>query len=184
MSTLQCANIHFESTANNRVQYNGSNDFIFVAGGSNAISVNTTAVLFATGGSNTFSVNSTSISVSPGGTTVLTVNSTGVFDSIGNIRGIPVNGKAAIYELTAGDVGDLISTSANVTVNGAVLTTGTTVSVYNNSAANVTITSGTGVTMYLAGTANTSNRTLLQRGLATIVMVASNTFVISGAGLT
>lgn len=167
MSTLQCANIHFESTANNRVQYNGSNDYMFVAGGSTIYTVNATAVSFA-----------------PGGTTVLTVNSTGVFDSIGNIRGIPVNGKAAIYELTAGDVGELISTSANVTVNGAVLTTGTTVSVYNNSAANVTITPGTGATMYLAGTANTSNRTLLQRGLATIVMVASNTFVISGAGLT
>lgn len=166
MSTLQCANIHFESTANNRVQYNGSNDFIFVAGGSNAISVNTTSVI-----------------VSTGGTAALTVNSTGSFDTAGNIRGIPVNGKAATYELTAGDVGELISTSANVTVNGAVLTIGSTVSVYNNSAANVTITPGTGATMYLAGTANTSNRTLLQRGLATVIMVASNTFVISGAGL-
>lgn len=166
MSTLQCANIHFESTANNRVQYNGSNDFIFVAGGSNAVSVNTTAVLFA-----------------PGGTTVLTVNSLGSFDTGGNIRGIPVIGKAATYELTANDVGGIISTSANVTVNGAVLTVNASFSVYNNSAANVTITPGTGATMYLAGTVNTSNRTLLQRGLATIVMVGSNTFVISGAGL-
>lgn len=166
MSTLQCANIHFESTQNNRVQYLGTNNFAFVAGGANAFVVNTTSVV-----------------VSPGGTAALTVNSTGSFDTLGNLRGIPVNGKAATYELTAADVGELISTSANVTVNGAVLTIGSTVSVYNNSAANVTITSGTGVTMYLAGTANTSNRTLLQRGLATVIMVASNTFVISGAGL-
>lgn len=42
MSTLQCANIHFESTQNNRVQYLGSNNFAFVAGGSNVFVVNTT----------------------------------------------------------------------------------------------------------------------------------------------
>ena len=37
--------------------------------------------------------------------------------------------------------------------------------------------------MYLVGTSTTGNRTLAQRGLATIVCVASNTFVISGGGL-
>lgn len=42
MSTLQCANIHFESTQNNRVQYLGSNNFAFVAGGSNVFIINTT----------------------------------------------------------------------------------------------------------------------------------------------
>ena len=37
--------------------------------------------------------------------------------------------------------------------------------------------------MYLAGTSATGNRTLSQRGLATIVCVSSNTFAISGAGI-
>lgn len=43
MSTLQCSNIHFESTANNRIQYNGSNNYVLVAGGQNTISINTTS---------------------------------------------------------------------------------------------------------------------------------------------
>jgi hypothetical protein len=38
--------------------------------------------------------------------------------------------------------------------------------------------------MYLAGSATTGNRTLAQRGIATILCVASNTFVCSGAGVT
>jgi hypothetical protein len=38
--------------------------------------------------------------------------------------------------------------------------------------------------MYLAGTATTGNRTLAQRGLVTVLCVASNTFVINGGGLT
>ena len=50
MSTLQCSNIHFESTGNNRVQYLGSNAFAFVAGGANVLSINSTGS-FDTGGS-------------------------------------------------------------------------------------------------------------------------------------
>jgi hypothetical protein len=38
--------------------------------------------------------------------------------------------------------------------------------------------------MYLGGTATTGNRTLAQRGIATVLCVTSNIFVISGAGLT
>ena len=46
--------------------------------------------------------------------------------------------------------------------------------------ATLRIASANGIT---AGTANTGNRTLQQYGVATILMVSSNTFVISGAGL-
>jgi len=44
MSTLQVANIWFESTANNRLQYSGSNSFVLVAGGANTLTVNSNAV--------------------------------------------------------------------------------------------------------------------------------------------
>jgi hypothetical protein len=40
MSTLQVANLHLESTGNNRIQYEGSNNFTFVAAGVNAASAN------------------------------------------------------------------------------------------------------------------------------------------------
>ena len=44
MSTLQVANIWFESTGNNRIQYNGFNNYVLVAGSANAMSINTTSV--------------------------------------------------------------------------------------------------------------------------------------------
>lgn len=43
MSTLQTANIWFESTGNNRIQSSGSNGVTIFAGGSNVATVNTTA---------------------------------------------------------------------------------------------------------------------------------------------
>lgn len=39
MSTLQCANIHLESTGNNRVQYTGSNTMALVTAGATVISI-------------------------------------------------------------------------------------------------------------------------------------------------
>jgi hypothetical protein len=55
--------------------------------------------------------------------------------------------------------------------------------IYNDSASSITITA-TAVTLRFAGTASTGNRTLAQRGVANILCVASNDYVISGAGLT
>lgn len=46
MSTLQVANIWFESTGNNRIQYNGSNNYLLTAGGATAMTVNTTSVSY------------------------------------------------------------------------------------------------------------------------------------------
>ncbi len=44
MSTLQVANLHFESTGNNRLQYTGSNSYNLVAGGVGVAVINTTAL--------------------------------------------------------------------------------------------------------------------------------------------
>jgi hypothetical protein len=65
-----------------------------------------------------------------------------------------------------------------------VFSAGQAITIYNNSGSSQTITQGASVTMYLAGTSTTGNRTLAQRGVCTVLCVASNTFVISGAGLT
>lgn len=43
MSTLQTANIHFESTGNNRLQYTGSNAYNLVAGGLTTATINSTS---------------------------------------------------------------------------------------------------------------------------------------------
>ena len=60
---------------------------------------------------------------------------------------------------------------------------GDAVSIYNNSTSNQTITQGTSVTLRQAGSANTGNRTLKQRGICTVLCVASNEFIISGIGV-
>lgn len=97
---------------------------------------------------------------------------------------IPANSQTSAYVLVAGDAGKHINiTTGGVTVNTGVFATGDAVSIYNNSGSNQTITQGTSVTLRQAGTANTGNRTLAQYGVATILCVGTDTFVISGAGL-
>jgi hypothetical protein len=106
-------------------------------------------------------------------------------DSIGNVRDIVNSDKTAAYVLVATDNGKLINiTTGGVTVNISIFSAGNNITIYNNSASSQTITQGTSVTMYLAGTATTGNRTLAQRGICTIVCVSAGVFVISGAGLT
>jgi hypothetical protein len=108
-----------------------------------------------------------------------------IIDSKGNVRTIVQNAQTSAYVLVAGDAGKHISiTTGGVTVNSGIFSAGDAISIYNNSASSQTITQGGSVTMYLGGTATTGNRTLAQRGICTILCVASNTFVISGAGLT
>lgn len=51
MSILQVANIHLESTQNNRIQYLGSNNAALVVAGANAITVNSTVVAVTSNGS-------------------------------------------------------------------------------------------------------------------------------------
>lgn len=83
MSTLQCGNIHFESTGNNRIQYFGSNTFAFVASGANLMVVNTSAVSVV--GSQNYTVNSLSVS-----TNVATIGNSVYFVANGNV-GIGTN---------------------------------------------------------------------------------------------
>lgn len=114
------------------------------------------------------------------------VTATGsVTDNKGNVRSIVQNAQTSAYVLVAADAGKFINiTTGGVTVNTSVFSVGDAVTIYNNSASSQTITQGASVTMYLAGTATTGNRTIAQRGVATILCVAANTFVISGAGVT
>ena len=108
-----------------------------------------------------------------------------ISDSIGNVREVPPNAQSGAYVLVASDSGKYINiTTGGVTVNASIFSSGQSVTIYNNSASSQTITQGTSVTMYLVGTATTGNRTLAQRGVCTVLCVASNTFVITGGGLT
>jgi hypothetical protein len=106
-----------------------------------------------------------------------------VHDSIGNLRAVPQNSQSSSYVLTATDVGKHVSTTAGVTVNTGVFSIGDVVSIYNNSGSTITVTQGTSVTLRLAGTSTTGNRSIALRGLATLLCVASGEFVLSGSGV-
>ena len=105
-----------------------------------------------------------------------------ISDSLGNLRGLPVTSRTA-YQLANSDSGTIVSATGTITVNGAIISPGFAVSVYNDTAGTITITQGAGVTMYITGTSTTGNRTLDQRTIASIICVAANTFVISGGGV-
>ena len=99
---------------------------------------------------------------------------------------IPQNSQpAANYTLVASDNGKHISKAGSqITVPPSVFSAGNVVTIYNNSSTTVApINSGSGVTLRFAGTSSTSNRNLASYGICTILCVASNEFVISGAGL-
>ena len=106
-------------------------------------------------------------------------------DSIGNVRDVPVNNQTGAYVLVATDDGKTISiTTGGVTVPASIFSAGSTITIYNNSGSSQTVTQGSSVTLRLAGSASTGNRTVAQYGVVTVLCVASNTFVITGSGLT
>jgi hypothetical protein len=124
------------------------------------------------------------VAITLNGSTGISVTTGTVSDQIGDLRDVPINNQTSAYILAASDEGKTVSiTTGGVTVNANILAAGSIVSIYNNSGSNQTITQGATVTIRQAGTANTGNRTLAQYGVCTVLCVASNTFVISGAGI-
>ena len=107
------------------------------------------------------------------------------FSSSQTFPKIPATTKTSAYTLVATDAGKHINiTTGGITVPSGVFSVGDVVSIYNNSNNNQTITKSSGVTLRGAGTSSISDRTLAQYGLATILCVAPNVFVIIGSGLT
>ena len=111
------------------------------------------------------------------------VTASTINDSGGNIRAITSNSKSGAYTLSVDDVGELINTSSGVTVPSGTLSAGDAITIFNSSTGDITITEGSSVTMYLAGSSTTGDRTLAQKGVATVLCVGTDTFTILGGGL-
>lgn len=127
------------------------------------------------------SANITGLSIASTGA----ITSPSLSDAVG-YKGLPQNSQTASYTLALTDMGKHISITTGgviIPANGGVaFPVGSTIVVFNNSGSNQTISITTD-TLRQAGTANTGSRTLAQYGLATLVKVASTTWVISGAGV-
>jgi len=166
MSTLQVANIHLDSTANNRIQYGGTNNINIIVGSTTALTANTTqltASLPVNVGSNvsvntsTVFIGNSTINTSITSNTLRIGNSTATFTvaSNGNVGiggnttptlDLYVNGAAA------GAVGTL-SDGANVAVD---------LSTFNN------------FTLTLNGARNLDNPTNLIIGQSGVIWVSQN----------
>jgi hypothetical protein len=129
----------------------------------------------------TISASTTTNTISASGN--ITTSAGNISDQKGEIRSVPKLAKTSAYTLIATDHGKFISTDSAVTVPPSVFTAGQTVTIYNDSASSFAITKGSGVTMYWVQTAANADRTLSPRGVATILCVGTNTFVITGGTL-
>jgi hypothetical protein len=86
----------------------------------------------------------------------------------------------------ASDVGKHIYVSSSVTINSGIFSAGDSFVIVNSNTAttSISIIAGSGVTLRLAGTTTSGTpRTIAPNGMASVLCVASNTFLISGAGV-
>jgi hypothetical protein len=113
MSTLQTANIWFESTGNNRIQSSGSNGVTIFAGGSNVATVNTTAITVSNAylmvGNSTVNTTVNATTVSVGG---VDVNASSLNPYQG-IKNRIINGDMRIDQRNNGATSFSISTAGN-----------------------------------------------------------------------
>ena len=108
-----------------------------------------------------------------------------VTDSKGELRNIPQLSKSAQHTLVAADAGKhVFSSTGGWILNASTdLAIGDAITLINNSGSDQTLTV-TGATCYNAADAATGDRTIAGRGVATLICVATDTYHISGAGLT
>jgi len=114
-----------------------------------------------------------------------------IYDAFGNIRSIPNKTSTAYYPLASkagtesvpgsNDIGFRFLPSQSITINPGLFSIGDVINIYCSST--ISILSGSGVTIRLAGTATTGTLYLAQFGIATLLCVGSDTFVASGGGL-
>ena len=143
----------------------------------------TTNAIFANGSINTSSTVTAAGTISNTAGNI-DANSGNVIDQIGEIRTVPRLDKSASYTLTLDDHGKFIRTNANITVPVGVFTesdAGKSISIYNNDpSSTISITRASGAVVYWVQTGANEDRTLNSRGLATLLCVGNNTFVITG----
>jgi hypothetical protein len=141
----------------------------------------TTNTIYTSNLTVTNNTNVSGITISDNVTAVNNITTTAgnMVDQIGEVRTVPANTQASTYTLVAGDHGKVIIASDTITVPSGVFSTGQTISIYNNTAGNISINRSS-VTMYWVTDGTNADRTLSTRGVATVLCVGTDTFVITG----
>lgn len=167
--------------------------------GTVATASTTPAITLSTSISGVLKGNGTAISAATAGTDYVLPGGALGTPSSGTLSSCTVDGTNGVgyinapqstnTTVAASDAGKHIyftgGSTATLTVNTNATTplaTGTVILVVNNNSGNLTI-SGAGVTFQLANGA-TGNRTVATKGMATLLKVATDTWYVSGAGVT
>jgi hypothetical protein len=112
------------------------------------------------------------------------VTSGTINDTKGNVRNVNRDSsKPNGYYITTADAGKFIYATGDVYIPANIFQIGENVTIFNSAGATVSVKQVAGSVMYLAGIGSTGDRTLDTKGLATVLCVDNNTYVITGAGL-
>ena len=102
----------------------------------------------------------------------------------GESANFDLENKLAAYTIASTDKGKLITNDNNFTIDTSTgFSAGDAVSIHNKSGSTIGISTGTGVMLRFGGSTLTGDRSLTPRGLATIVCLSTNVYIISGAGV-
>ena len=159
-----------------------NDDTIFEKVDSSGANAEVLAKFISDGGCELYHDNSKKIETTANGVTV----SGSVTDDKGNVRSIPAKdqGGASEYTLIASDAGKtVLRYGGGLTIPASIMSTGDAVTIINASGSDITLTQGSGFTLYNTADASTGNRTLAGRGMATIWFPGASSGYISGAGL-
>ena len=78
----------------------------------------------------------------------------------------------------------MIKASGDITISSAnALSEGDIVTIYNSTASDISIERSS-TNMYLVGDSASSNRVLAQKGIANLICVGTNEYVLMGGGIT
>ena len=103
-----------------------------------------------------------------------------VTDIKGDVRDIPKNSQAGTYTLVAADAGKFIEAGNTVEIPASVFAAGNCITIVNQTAGDITITQGSGLTLYNSADGTSGSLTLSTRGIATVLYASGSTAHISG----
>jgi hypothetical protein len=107
-------------------------------------------------------------------------------------QSVPQNAQTTNYTLVSSDAGKFLYYTQGTDVNlyipwssNVSFSNGTTIMIVSRttSGANVTVTPNNGVRLYLSGNTTPVSRNVMSYGMASIIQVDSNTWMISGSGV-
>ena len=177
--------IYHDGSVNTLISHNGA---VYIKGdASNVVGIQprngeNAALFYPDGAVSLWYDNSKKFETTSSGVTVTGT----VSDSKGNLRSIPQqNEQGSAHTLVAADAGKHILADATVTAppTSGIFSAGDAITIINTSGSDISIARGSGVTMYNSADGTDADRTLGTKGMATILCAGSNTYYISGAGL-